>query len=432
MAQKHDHAAAVGLPEQLPTFLQQAVGAMRAAQLPLLGLAMGAAVRVASNTLQLLLHRNCTADEDVSWAWAASMLQQMVLYVQAAGLMDAQSASASASSCSGHTGSSSSSSRVGGKSAHSCCTDVIAAGLGMVRRGSFLVHEKGKSQQLASCRQLGSLRREFTASPIAVKFLLHLLASRCLLLHQHLQQQQQHGTTMRRLGRHSAVHLLPLLDPRQKLAQLLPGDAFLAADAAKVGTGPYGSSNCPDDMLYLVSMVRLGLDMRGGWPHAASTAELQLTVQLVALTAVHWQQIYHSLSQQQQQALLHGVEVDQQDTNPAAASAGASQTPGQQLKAAQTVLHSCCFYLADVLRYLWLNEQWLPQLQLVQQQEGAVLLQALTLALHCPSLDGRFAQAPLEKTTIPAQSLLKLFALGMWAGCTSGVQLYVHSVPASI
>jgi hypothetical protein len=151
-------------------------------------------------------------------------------------------------------------------------------------------------------------------------------------------------------------------------------------------------------------------------------ARVQLSVQLVFLSAVHWQQIYHSFTQQQQQALLLDVEEQQQleGAGGTPAAGGASVAARKQLNAAQDALHYCCVYLDGLVIRSWLREQWQPLLQLVQQQEGGVLLQGLTLALHCTSLDTEFAKTQLQKAKeqhkgpIRVEALLDLFSVGMY------------------
>jgi hypothetical protein len=103
------------------------------------------------------------------------------------------------------------------------------------------------------------------------------------------------------------------------------------------------------------------------------------------MAAAYWQQHYYSLSEQQQ-ALLSSV---------AAASAEVSDdklaelTALDQLSTIAEQLFSSCMQLLHVqIRTLWGSECWQPQLQLLQQGGGEVLLQGLTLAVHCSSLHG--------------------------------------------
>jgi hypothetical protein len=278
---------------------------------------------------------------------------------------------------------------------------------------------------------------ELLVSPTTADFVLQLLASRCLLLHQHLQQQQQQQQVparqlSRQLGRHMRGDLLLLPNAQQQLQHLLPGDTFLAADAAVVAelrsssssSSSSYSSGCDYEIVSLIVIdIVVGLGDQVDCPDALLAPRLQLSVHLVLLTAVHWQQIYHSLTQQQQQALLQApVEQQLEDANGAAAAGGASDAH-EQLHAAQKELHACCTFV----NRLWRKEQWQPLLQLVQQQEGEVLLQGLTLALHCTSLNRQFAQQQRgheqvqeqEKGPIRAKPLLRMFSVGMYV-CGGG------------
>jgi hypothetical protein len=45
------------------------------------------------------------------------------------------------------------------------------------------------------------------------------------------------------------------------------------------------------------------------------------------------------------------------------------------------------------VQQLWNDGQWQPQMQLLQQGGGKVLLQGLTLAVHCAGLDSELREA---------------------------------------
>jgi hypothetical protein len=213
------------------------------------------------------------------------------------------------------------------------------------------------------------------------------------------------------------IDLLLLLP--EKVVQQLPGNAFMAADAAVMASARGSSSDssssssssaCVGDMPSLMIMAAGSLDRVFDGSKVLLPIWLQLTGQLVLLTAVHWQQIYRSITQQQQQqqqqqqVLLIGAEAEQQ------------LSQHQQLKAAENALHYCCVQLQGLVHKAWLREQWQPLLQMVQQQEGEVLLQGLTLALHCTSLDRQFAQwqqQEQDKEPISVQALLNLLSVGM-------------------
>jgi hypothetical protein len=214
--------------------------------------------------------------------------------------------------------------------------------------------------------------------------MLQLLASRCLLMHkQHVQQQQQQGRALiRQLGKRMRGDLLLLADPRDQLLQLLPQNKFLAADAAGLAAGD--SSFGINDILWVLPALGFSISnpsASSSCNHAVlSAAALQLSVQLLRMAAAYWQQRYHSLSEQQQTLLSMGAADVGQDR-----LAELSRLE-LQLNPAQELFTSCVQLLHGQFDILWGTGQWQPQLQLLQQGGGEVLLQGLTLAVHCSSL----------------------------------------------
>jgi hypothetical protein len=239
---------------------------------------------------------------------------------------------------------------------------------------------------------------EFLASPAVTEVMLRLLASRCLLLHmllvQQQKQQQQGQVLIRQLGKRMRGDLLLLADPRDRLLPLLPSDQFLAADAAALAAAD-SSSDVPYSVILCLTALGVGISNSAvssrNNPRLAA-AVLQLSSQLLPIAAAHWQLIYHSLSQQQQQFLSN--EAADLDRDRLAEL----QSCEQQLRPAQQVFKRCLELLQAQLSTLWRNGQWQPQMQLLQQGGGEVLLQGLTLAhhhhhltlaVHCSSLHCR-------------------------------------------
>jgi hypothetical protein len=216
--------------------------------------------------------------------------------------------------------------------------------------------------------------------------MLQLLASRCLLMHkQHVQQQQQKQgqALLQQLGKHMRGDLLLLADPRERLLQLLPSIEFVAADAAALAADDSGfkaKEGIAFGLMALGVSIERSIDSSSCNNSALSAAALQQSVQLLQMTAAYWQQSYHSLSEQQQMLLSLG-----------AADAGPDRLAELsrlelQLESVQQLFVSCMELLHTQLIKLWGSGQWKPQLQLLQQGGGEVLLQGLTLAVHCSSL----------------------------------------------
>jgi hypothetical protein len=112
---------------------------------------------------------------------------------------------------------------------------------------------------------------------------------------------------------------------------------------------------------------------------AVSAAALQLTAEMLLRTAVECQRQHARLPAAQQAALnAHHVTQDVLQATTAARA---------QIGYGDSHLDKLSQLLQAQFRQLWSSGQWQPQLQLLQQGAGQVLLQALTLAVHCGTLD---------------------------------------------
>jgi hypothetical protein len=160
-----------------------------------------------------------------------------------------------------------------------------------------------------------------------------------MLMHRQLQavqqqRQQQQSQLLPHLGKRMRGDLLLLSDPRPRLAPLLPTDAFLAADAAVLQIAASSSSSevsmfSVDEMRDIVLLLHLQLlafsiygrsNSSSGFVAASnltlSGSALQLTAELLLLAAVHWQQLYNSLTGRQQLLLnLPEAEVPAADVS---------------------------------------------------------------------------------------------------------------------
>jgi hypothetical protein len=118
---------------------------------------------------------------------------------------------------------------------------------------------------------------------------------------------------------------------------------------------------------------------------AVSAAALQLTAELLLRTATEWQRQHARLPAAQQVALK--AQQPSEDAVQAAAAARAEIVYGD------SHLHKLSQLLQAQFSLLCSSGQWQPQLQLLQQGGGQVLLQGLTLAVHCGTLDTQLQQA---------------------------------------
>jgi hypothetical protein len=256
----------------------------------------------------------------------------------------------------------------------------------------------------------------FASKPAVAEVALQLMAVRCLLLWKqlaHWQQQQQRELVLRQQGRRMRRDVLLLLpsDLQQHLAQLLPSEAMIAAVdviAAQLMSGSTstampaaGSGLTQSDMAAgkqhvlkevttLAAMLHMHVTSIAAYKRgnrisspALSAAALQLSAVLLLLAAAELQRQWCALTVQQQELL---------NTDTAAldeAAAVDADRLRQQLASAGALLTQSCQLLQQQTAVLLDDGQWQPQLQLLQQGGGEVLLQGLTLAVHCVVADSK-------------------------------------------
>jgi hypothetical protein len=303
-------ATAAELPQRLPGFLWQSVQFTAASGQPVLSRPVVSTVTMFKPMVQLLCSLDFTAVHNINWAWAETTMQQLLKCAVAAGVMTALPGSstevaAAALSCkaAGSDGSSSS------RNEQRFITDIIEVSVML----------NSPAVKLARTTKPGETSFNagtwcgFLASPAVAEFMLQLLASRCLLLHkQHVQhqkqQQQQQQVLMRQLGKRMRGDLLLLADPRGQLLPLLPSVEFLAADAASLAA--VDSSFVIYSVIFCLTALGVGISncSVSSCSHPGTAAAvLQLFSQLLPMAAAHWQQSFHSLSQQQQTLLFKGL-----------------------------------------------------------------------------------------------------------------------------
>jgi hypothetical protein len=277
----------------------------------------------------------------------------------------------------------------------------------LVRCAASCVRHYTRSEQSgrAVVQQLFSeVYHEFTGQPVLTEVALQVLASRCVLLHRELQvvqrrrlhHQQQLLPLSQQLGKRMRGNKLLLSDPRQCLAELLPGDAFVAADAAYLQLTSSGGSSAvlrlgAGELYAMLGMLFSTSTMLCKPGTTSSTVASQLALfgqalpmiaELLLLSAVHWQQLYYSLTEQQQRLLTtRTAELAPED------EAQAEQIRDAQLTAAEDVAFQCVRLLQQQMRQLWVSGQGQQVVQLLQHSSGEVLLQGLTLVVQIASLD---------------------------------------------
>uniref|UniRef100_A0A383VGC9 Uncharacterized protein n=1 Tax=Tetradesmus obliquus TaxID=3088 RepID=A0A383VGC9_TETOB len=287
---------------------------------------------------------------------------------------------AAGSSSSGSSSSSSYGSRSGGLSdalAKQMCGDIMVASKDLITLALLMV--KMDTFMGGSCRKCHS----FLANPAVPAFALQLLATRCLLLHEqhmeHLRLPQQEWLRAWRLGRRMRRDLLLL--PSPQVEQLLPGDAFVAAANASGSTADIKSAVA--ETAHLVESLDVSVSSSSNSSSSSSSpvlsaAALRLSVHLLLRAAALWQKHYHSLTEQQQALLKLG----------GAAVNGAAREELKQarhkMSSAENLLLRCNQLLHKQMRLLWRSGQWQPQMQLLPQLGGHVLLQGLSLAVRQP------------------------------------------------
>jgi hypothetical protein len=225
---------------------------------------------------------------------------------------------------------------------------------------------------------------------------------RCCQIHRQLQtfqqqqqqQQQQQGLRLsQQLGRRMRGDLLLLPDPAQGqlLQQLLPGRAVLTAherfQAQEDEPPEEWCMQLLRSAVSMASMLKLHIEStrRPLESPVLSAAALQLSAELLLRAAAHWQRQYMLLPVSTH-ALLQQIPVILFATKPEGATK-ARQARRDQLSSSNCALVACCRLLQQQMRRLWASGQWQPQLQLLQQGGGQVLLQGLTLVVQCGRLD---------------------------------------------
>jgi hypothetical protein len=346
----------------------------------------------------LLASDEYTRGHGIHWAWAETVVQQLLKCAVAAGVMKALPGSSTAAAAlickeAGSHGSSSSSNR-DSDTRQRFIADVINVPLLLIDPAVEVA---------ATCESIEVYSAEpacnFLASPAVAEFMLQLLASRCLLMHKqhvrHQQEQQQQGQAlMRQLGKRMRGDLLLLEDPRDQLLPLLSSVEFLAADvpaptavpalAALPALAAGGSSFGISDVMVGLQVLEVSINIASEGStcnHAGLSVDaLQLSLQLLRVCAAYWQQKYNSLSEQQQTLLSMRAADVGPDRRSELSRLELQLTPAQQL------FRLCMLLLHVQLSTLWNTGLWQPPLQLLQQGGGEMLLQGLTLAVHCGNL----------------------------------------------
>jgi hypothetical protein len=217
--------------------------------------------------------------------------------------------------------------------------------------------------------------------------------------------------------------LLLLSDPKQRLSELLPGDAFLASDAGLQDGSSSSSGEVSklmvqemSGMLCLQHLMLLHASVYGSSDDcssadacrlALSRPALQLTAELLLLAAAHWQQLYHSLTGRQQWLLNKQKAQLARDEK-----VGLKVLRSGKLAAAQDLLVFSMQLLRKQVTLLWGSGQWQPQMQLLQQGSGEVLLQGLILAVHCCGLDVQLCQHEAFESMSEMLSMLADYVTG--------------------
>jgi hypothetical protein len=391
-------AAYTGLPQQLLSFLPQwQTSLVERGTMELHSLQLAHAFGLVKAVVHTLAHPGCIAARGMSWQWAEQVLQQLLRCAVPAGLMRAlpggcMDAAAVALLAVGQTlgNSSGTRSRAVVDAERLICTSVAACA-----RCLF----EGALRQRGATKSKGEeeMQRHFASQPVVAEVALQLLTVRCLLTHKHLAQWQQQqrvlmsGQQGRRMRR-DVLLLLPS-DLQQHLAQLLPPEVMIdviAANpmAARSFNDTPASQQHWEEVRSLVSVLRLhatsvAMSSSDGSisSPALSAAALQLSAVLLLLAAAEWQRQWCALTVQQQELLKADIAV-----LDAAKFSEVSRVRRQLAPSAQS-LEESCHLLQQHIEVLWNDGQWQPLQQLLQQGGGEVLLQGLTLAVHCVSAD---------------------------------------------
>jgi hypothetical protein len=381
-------AAAADLPQHLPCFLWQSVQLIAASGQPVISRPLVSSVHLLQSMVLLLSSDEYVRGHSIDWAWAETVVQQLLKCAVAAGVMKAlpgssTAAAAAAAVLSKAAGGNGSSSSRDSDTEQRHIAGVIHVSLLLIDSAV----EVSAVEVAAPCKPGETYSADPAGAFLASPAVAELLASRCLLMHkqhvQHQKEQQQQGQALiRQLGKRMRGDLLLLADPRDRLLPLLPSREFLAADVPVPAAGD--ASFGVDDVTCRLQALEVSINNATGGTlrnHAGlSAAALQLSVQLLRMCAAYWQQTYHSLSEQQQMLLSMGA------TDVAPDRMAELSRLELQLAPAQQLFRNCMQLLHAQLSTLWGSGLWQPPLQLLQQGGGEVLLQGLTLAVHCGSL----------------------------------------------
>jgi hypothetical protein len=354
-------------------------------------------IRLSTLTAAAVTDDAFISQEGINWSWAAELLQQLLNCAVAAGLLPALpggSASAAAVAIRQRYSSSSSSSRAGGVTGssssdggNSSCLKVIARDI--VNVASSLI----ESAVMVSL--VKGVCGTFTREPAVAEMTLHLLALRCCQINQQQEEQQDQVPMCQlseQLGRCMRGDLLLLPDPAEQrlLQQLLPAEAVLDK-LISLEPGSDDDDDLEERCIELLSSVQsmatvLLLHMDSpNWQLRSpvlSAAALQLSAELLLRAAAHWQRQYMLLPKAQRALFQSDVA-----TLTSEQVREVEQARQQHLAHSEMPLVACCRMLHHQLHQLWATGQWQQQVQLLQQGVGQVLLQGLTLAAHCGSLD---------------------------------------------
>jgi hypothetical protein len=368
----------------------------------------------------------------MNWHWADQLLQQLLKCAMAAGLLRAlpEGCLAAAGIAVDHNPSGGSSSGTGRRPISDAerliCTSVTASAgclFDAALRQRDATKGGGRDEEMQT---------HFVSQPVVAEVALQLLAVRCLLTHKQLAQwqQQQRGLMSGQQGRHMRRDVLLLLpsDLQQHLAQLLPPGVMIDVIAANTAAGrtsndmPAGQQHW-EEMRRLVSVLQLHVTIVANSQSdgsisspALSAAVLQLSAVLLLLAAAEWQRQWCALTVQQQELL----KADTAALDEAAVIEASRMR--QPLAPAAALVTQSCLLLQQQTQVLWSNGQWQPQLQLLQQGGGEVLLQALTLAMHCSSVD----------SGLRSHADLRYFKLLQVVMSLSGEQTCVAHVTAAV
>jgi hypothetical protein len=348
------------------------------------------------------------------WEYAEESLQQLLKLAVATGLMKAlpggtaaaaiaavasNAAEASSSSDAGPSSSSSS----GSSSSKDVLRDLARA---VASTATKLLGCAARNTSRGSLANAAFAH--FILQPQLPEVALQLLAAWSVKLHESFTKEQQLEFARidlckeppvqltRRMGWRMRGDLLLLPDPKQHCKQVMPCQLvlkFCRKDAEMCRVTEALATHLCSEATASFLLQRASSSTAGSSP-TLTAAALQLTSYLLLLAAARWQQTHRQLQLQQQCGAPEALD-------PSAAAAGAQLGPGSRagvqelqdrLNVDTTVLVNCTKLLHSHILALQHAGQWLPLLQQLQHQGQEMLLQGLTLALHCSRLDAKLQQ----------------------------------------